>query len=270
MDPSPDSVRERAMLGPEAFYDDLADEYHLVHADWQRSVLEINTALDRVIRLEFGDRPARVLDVTCGIGTQAIALALRGHEVHGSDLSARAIERARREAARFGVDVTFHVADVRRVAEIAPGTFDVVLSAGNSLPHLMTDADLLLALDNMRRKLAPGGLAMISIRDYDAHIAARTRVVPPQVTGAPGSRAIVFQVWEWDADGGAITPTLFVLRESEVGWSMTARTTRYRALRRADLSRLLAEAGFSRIQWEGPERAGPDFAPLVTARNPPS
>jgi hypothetical protein len=36
------------MLGPEAFYDDLADDYHLVHADWRRSVLEINTALDRI------------------------------------------------------------------------------------------------------------------------------------------------------------------------------------------------------------------------------
>jgi hypothetical protein len=48
MDPSPDSVTERAMLGPEAFYDDLADEYHLVYADWRRSVLEINTVLDRI------------------------------------------------------------------------------------------------------------------------------------------------------------------------------------------------------------------------------
>lgn len=48
------------------------------------------------------------------------------------------------------------------------------------------------------------------------------------------------------------------------------RTTRYRALRREELSRLLAEAGFTTIRWEGPERVGPDFAPLVTARNPPS
>jgi glycine/sarcosine N-methyltransferase len=261
------------MLDPEAFYDDLADEYHLVHIDWRRSVHEINTVLDRIIRLELGDRPARVLDCTCGIGTQAIALALRGHDVQGSDLSARAIERARHEAASFGVDIPFHVADVRQVAEVVPGPFDVVLSAGNSLPHLMTDADLLLALENMRRALVPGGLAMISIRDYDAHIAERTRIVPPNVTGAPGSRAIVFQVWEWDDDGGAITPTLFILREGEAGWSTTARTTRYRALRREELSRLLAEAGFSRIQWEGPDRVGENFAPLVTARapaNPPS
>lgn len=257
------------MSETEAFYDDLAEDYHLVFPDWRRSVREMSAALDRIIREELGDRPARVLDCTCGIGTQAIGLALRGHTVTASDISPRSIARARREAASFGVDIAFHVADVREVADIVPGTFDVVLSGGNSLPHLLTDEDLLLALGNMRRTLEPGGLLMVSIRDYDAHVAERTRLVPPTITGEPGDRAIVFQVWDWADDGRTLDPTLFVVRQIGPRWETTARTMRYRALLRDELSGLLAEAGFTGIRWEGPDRVGAHYPPLVTARNPP-
>ena len=38
---------------------------------------------------------ARVLDVACGIGTQAIGLARRGFAVTASDVSAGAVRRAR-------------------------------------------------------------------------------------------------------------------------------------------------------------------------------
>jgi hypothetical protein len=62
------------MLDPEAVYDDRADAYHLVHADRRRSVLEVNTALDDILRQELGNRPRRILEVPCGIGTRAIAL----------------------------------------------------------------------------------------------------------------------------------------------------------------------------------------------------
>ena len=41
----------------------------------------------------------RVLDVACGTGQHALALARRGYEVVGADLSAAMIERARENAA---------------------------------------------------------------------------------------------------------------------------------------------------------------------------
>ena len=47
-------------------------------------------ALDALI----GQDRAEVLDCSCGIGTQAIGLALRGHRVTGTDLSFRAAARA--------------------------------------------------------------------------------------------------------------------------------------------------------------------------------
>jgi tRNA/tmRNA/rRNA uracil-C5-methylase (TrmA/RlmC/RlmD family) len=41
-----------------------------------------------------GRERAAVLDCACGIGTQALGLALRGHRVVGTDVSARAVVRA--------------------------------------------------------------------------------------------------------------------------------------------------------------------------------
>lgn len=65
------------------FYDELADDYHLIYADWDASIRRQGAALDALI----GQDRADVLDCACGIGTQAIGLALRGHRVTGTDLT---------------------------------------------------------------------------------------------------------------------------------------------------------------------------------------
>src|SRR5688572_10187998 len=95
----------------EAFYDELADDYHLNYHDWREAVPRQGRVLATLIRSVQGPLPpASILDCTCGIGTQAIGLALEGFDVTGTDLSARSIERARREAQAFGVAVAFDVA----------------------------------------------------------------------------------------------------------------------------------------------------------------
>ncbi|GGS94535.1 hypothetical protein GCM10010206_66490 [Streptomyces cinerochromogenes] len=78
------------------FYAELADDYHLIYADRDASIRRQGDALDAPI----GRDRVAVLDCSCGIGTQAIGLALRGHRVTGTDLSPRAAARAAREAAR--------------------------------------------------------------------------------------------------------------------------------------------------------------------------
>jgi 2-polyprenyl-3-methyl-5-hydroxy-6-metoxy-1,4-benzoquinol methylase len=115
-------------------------------------------------------RPA-ILDCACGIGTQALGLALLGHSVHGTDISPVAVERARCEAAQLGVAVTFGVADMRTLDRDVGRVFDVVLAFDNSLPHLLGPADMQLAAHAIRRTLRPGGVFLASTRDYDAQLA---------------------------------------------------------------------------------------------------
>lgn len=251
-----------------AFYDDLAEEYHLVYHDWEASVERQGEALDRVIRESLGDGSKRILDCSCGIGTQCLGLARRGHLVLGVDLSSRAVERARAEAASAGLPVEFRVGDLRHLESVTSETFDVVLSCDNALPHLLTDAELRQGIGSMLDRVRQGGLFLASIRDYDEILRDRPVTTQPAFSGAPGSRRITFQIWEWQPDGRRYRLEFFVLAEDgEAGWQVRTGRASYRAVTRSELGGILEDAGASRVIWRMPADTG-FFQPLVTARRP--
>lgn len=249
------------------FYDDLADSYHLIFADWRMSVDRQAVVLDRLLRDALGDGPLAILDCACGIGTQALGLALLGHHVHATDLSPRAVARAAREAATLGVEATFGVADMRELPGRVAGTFDAVIACDNALPHLPDDTELRKATAGMAAKLRPGGMLLATIRDYDRLVLERPRVEAPRVTDDGDGRRVSFQVWDWSDDGSRYRVHQFLLRQDGIGWRTAHFSTGYRALLRADLDAALALAGLVDIRWHDPEASG-FYQPLVTARAP--
>lgn len=247
------------------FYDQLAVDYHLIYPDWRGAVRRQGAVLDRLVRTLLGDGPFSILDCACGIGTQAIGLALRGHHVHATDLSAASVERARTEAASFGADITFGLADFRDLAASIDQTFDVVIACDNSLPHAVSDEELGRAAREVAARLRPGGLFVASIRDYDALAASRPPTTDPESFDGPDGRRLVIQAWDWATDGRTYTIDLFIVRETPDGWAMTHHATTYRALLRAELTEILIAAGFSRVRWHAPDETG-YYQPIVTAR----
>jgi 2-polyprenyl-3-methyl-5-hydroxy-6-metoxy-1,4-benzoquinol methylase len=115
---------------------------------WQVLDPDVAAALDGIGPLE-----GRVLDLGTGSGTQAIALARRGLEVVATDLSAAAIEKARRRAAEAGVTVDFRVDDILET-ELPPG-FAAILDRGCF--HVLAPESRPRAVDAMRRLLDPAG-----------------------------------------------------------------------------------------------------------------
>jgi len=243
------------------FYDGLAAEYHLVYGDrWDDAVQRQGAALDTLIRDLHGDA-AHVLDCSCGIGTQAIGLALRGHRVHATDISEPSLERARVEARRLGASVSFAVADFRDLATVAD-TFDVVLSCDNALPHLLDEAEVASALRAMRSKLRPGGVLIISIRDYDKE---RPPAPPPYLVAGPPRRLVV-RLHDWDApDSPYYTVRFFFITEIADGWELAHHDARYRAMPRAELTAAAATAGFRDIVWREADDVG-YHQPVMTGR----
>ena len=246
------------------FYDQLAADYHLVYADWDASVTRQGAALNAMIRTRLGGEPVSVLDCSCGIGTQAIGLGRCGHRVTGSDISPAAVGRAAREAALREVRLPTAVADMRHLP-FADAAFDVVVCADNSLPHLLTEEDVLAALAEMRRVLRGGGLLIISTRPYDEILASRPASTPPQLAQTPDGRVVTFQLWDWHDDAERYDLELFQLLPDGDDWRVQVRRTTYWALTQRRLTRFVTETGFTEPEWTAPETSG-FFQPVLTAR----
>lgn len=247
------------------FYDALAADYDLVYGGrWEEAVSRQGDVLDGLIEASLGPGAKDVLDCSCGIGTQALGLAMRGHRVHGTDISERAVERARREASRLGLHTTFAVADFRDLGSVS-GTFDVVISCDNAIPHLLTDSDVRQALASMHKKLRPGGLLVVSIRDYDRALVERPATAPPTFAAGPPRRLLV-RFHDWEQAGPIYDLHFFVLSELGGEWNLTAHyETRYRALPRNELAAAFRDTGFDAIQWHEPD-ATRFYQPLLTGR----
>ena len=172
------------------FYDDLAPVYHLIYHDWDEAIQRQSQALHELIQ-SLSPSARRILDCSCGIGTQAIGLSQLGYEVEGQDVSPKAVERAKAEAAKRNAEIQFHTGDIRNlVGDGEP--FDVVLAGDNSLPHLLTDTDLRQAVQGMRAVLRPGGLLVASMRDYDALLEERSTSTPIKLIDELERRRFVF------------------------------------------------------------------------------
>jgi len=102
--------------------------------------------------------PGRALDVGCGTGTHALALAQQGWEVTGIDFAARAIRKARAKAARNSLPVTFILGDITRPGCL-DGVYDFALDIG-CLFSLSSDERAAYTC-NLSRLLKPGALYLL-------------------------------------------------------------------------------------------------------------
>jgi glycine/sarcosine N-methyltransferase len=251
---------------PADFYDDLAGSYDRIYPDWEASIRRQGAALDGLVGGALGPGRRVILDCAVGIGTQLLGLAAHGHRLAGSDLSAGAVRRARAECGRRGVEAGLAVADMRALP-FAGGTFDVVVCADNSLPHLLTAQDVVAALREMRRVARPGGLVLVTTRDYDRARAELPPVTPPSLWRGAGETTITFQLWEWWPDGERYGLRHFQVTGADDRWQVAQRHTAYWALTRAELAGHAARAGLAAPEWRLPEQTG-FFQQVLLARVP--
>lgn len=166
---------------------------------------------------------ARVLDCAAGTGELAVGLALRGFDVTASDASPAMAERAGALAQRRGLALPVVVC---RWDELPTrhrlGTFDAVLCVGNSLAHAGPRQERRTALRGMAAVLRPGGLLVVTSRNWERVRARGSRLeIADRLVERHGRRGLVLRGWTigagWDdphhqdvavafaADDGAVT-----------------------------------------------------------------
>lgn len=247
----------------ESFYDDLAPYYHLIFEDWDRSIVWQASILGPILERATGKASPQVLDCACGIGTQALGLAQRGHHVVGSDLSQSAIERARSEVLHRQLSIDFHVANMTDLSTVEQTGFDAVLAADNALPHLLSNTELQRALSQIAAKLTERGILLATVRDYDSLIVARPTMQPPVFHKHNDGYRIVHQVWHWE--GNEYVLHYYLTIPTPQGWIVKHFASRYRALQRAELNDALHGSGFGDVQWLEPAETS-FYQPMVLAR----
>ena len=248
----------------ERCYDHLAGHFHLIFEDWEASMARQAAALGPIVERGCGElRVLRILDCACGIGTQALGLAKRGHRITGCDLSSAAVARAGSEARQRGLDLRLFVADMRDLSAVPEDDFDAVVCLDNALPHLDGHEQLIQAATQMRRKLRPGGFFMASIRDYDRLVQEKPVVHGQAFLRDQGRRRIVHQVWDW-IDDRRYTFHLYITRQTPDGWESLHFASTYRAILRDELTSVLEGAGFIHVRWMVPAESG-FYQPLVLA-----
>jgi len=245
-------------------YDDLAAYYHLIFENWDASIARQAAILGPLIEAACGKSPARILDAACGIGTQAIGLAMRGHAVTGSDLSEAAVARARVEIAARKLMVPVYSADLRDLSGVRGAPFDAVLIADNAFAHLPSEDDLRQAAASAAQMLDHGGILLATIRDYDALARERPNCQGPTFYEDGGRRRIVHQVWDWTGER-RYTMHLYITRETAAGWECHHFSSAFHAVPRAMVTGALEEAGFSSARWMEADESG-YYQPIVLAR----
>jgi SAM-dependent methyltransferase len=247
----------------ERFYDELAPFFHLIYPDWEASIRTQADALDGIIRERWGNGRLSILDVACGIGTQTLGLSALGHRVTASDLSTGAVERARREAQARGLALSFSIADMRQASVHHREPFDLVIACDNSVPHLLTDDDLLAAFEQFLACTRPGGGCLLSVRDYDREERAGVQVKPYGVRDVGGVRYLLWQVWEFH---GPIYDLAMYFVEDGGGANCVTRVmrSRYYAIGTDRLMALLRQAGFVQVE----RLDGRFYQPVLVGRRP--
>ena len=153
-------------MTPSANFDarELAKFSALAHRWWDptsefRPLHEINPLrLAHIERLAGGIAGKRVVDVGCGGGILAEAMAARGAEVTGIDLGEKPIKVAALHALESGARVDYRVQSAEALAQERPESFDVV-TCMEMIEHVPEPASTVLACARLVR---PGGWVFFS------------------------------------------------------------------------------------------------------------
>jgi len=227
------------------FYDALADDYE-----------ELTAAVDRqpaaggfVEELMGRFHIASAVDAACGTGLYALELAKRGVEVVGSDISSGMLRSAARNASGAGIDdrrCSWVRAPMQELAAHVSGDRDAIVCMGNSIPHLLKDADLTSTVEGFASLLKGGGVAVIHLLNYARVLAAGERIVG--ITRGGSKQYVRF----YDFGGELIDFNVLEIEWHEDGrCSHKLVTTPLRPYGPADLTGAFATGGFEDIRAFG-------------------
>jgi len=217
-------------------FDTVADYYdRLMHAVPYAQWVDY---LEAILR-RCNCRPGITLDLCCGTGKVGAQLAARGHAAVGIDLSAPMVAHCSRQKPPLPAAVQ----DASCLG-LRTGSFDLAVSLFDSLNYILQPERLAMCFGEVARVLRPGGLLIFDLntpRALNAGLFDQDNL---------GSSAPLLYSWKasWDPRTKLCRVDMWFNWRGD-GEDHVFEETHYQyAYEGEEVLRMLAEAGFSRVQ----------------------
>lgn len=228
-------------LAVEEFYDGLAPDYDLMTEFEKRFVKE--RPFFRVLVEKHKIRSA--LDAGCGTGFHSFLLAQMGIQMTAVDISEAMLRKVEEHAKQLQLQVKAVKESFYNLPATLKDRYDLVLSMGNSLAHILTESEMAEVLGVFRRILKSKGHLFFQILNYEKILQDREQIQSTKVTPEKtfvrsyeyGDRELSFHV---------LTRT-----KSDEAFKESVRKVRLRPWARPELVELLKKAGFKDISVYG-------------------
>ncbi len=168
------------------------DEFALAYdntIDWSS---RLNREMPFILSSIQKGEDIRALDIACGSGRHAVALAKEGIMVHAIDNSQSMISTAERLAEEQNVGIDFKVGDMRNVSQLYHNKFSLIICLGNSMALLPSMENFSQMLQSIYEMLLDQGVFIFQTLNFEAVEEQGIRFMPSKTGILPSGEEVTF------------------------------------------------------------------------------
>lgn len=189
-------------------------------------------------------------DCSIGTGQLTIPLAILGYQVSGSDISLDMLDKCKANSELYNVDIPLKQCDFMELSSSVNGTFDCVMSTGNSLAHV-DNQGVLRTLSEMDRLVKKGGYIYFDLRNWDLILKNHQRFYFYNPFYRDGRRVNLLQVWDYNLDGTITFNLIYSFEENNRIVDHRISNVYYYPISKKTITDGLTKLGYH-IVWEKP------------------
>jgi 2-polyprenyl-3-methyl-5-hydroxy-6-metoxy-1,4-benzoquinol methylase len=224
----------------------MSSQFYTSIAPHYQHIFPFNPAQIEFLKHVLPYNGARVLDVGCATGELAFALTHFGFPTWAFDFDSQMIQLAQKNKSEEAMFPVFEQLDMLTIAERFPESyFDTVICFGNTLVHLLSDADIQQFTNATFKVLTSEGKLTIQILNY-------RNIIENQVKSLPliDNEHIRFERNYEFHDGSELIDFNTNLTVKSIGQEIKNSTQLY-PITQKKLQGFLEEAGFVAIEFFG-------------------
>lgn len=197
--------------------------------------------------LEKTENIKTVFDCSIGTGQMTFGLNSLNFKLAGSDISTDMLEKCRNNAKERGIDISLEQCDFRKLSEKITGKYDLVISTGNSIPHVNNE-DAVAVIKEMAGLVNDNGYLYIDIRNWDKILRDHQRFYFYNPWHLSDERVNLVQVWDYNIDGTITFNLVYTFEKDEKITRNEVMSVYYFPVSRSFLTEAIEKLGFTIIK----------------------